>query len=455
MAEPTEFMGLREAFAHTLRLGGTTLLGDPRRLVAYMLDIADQSRPEVRLAAQQINAELLTPLATASRAPSESSLLRARSHIEEVLIRDRFVSETYALTVADCLAGGFADFVGVSLPAAEGVVSNPVPSTVPNLVPSPAPSTTPSAPSNPAPRIDSSGVAQPPIQTLRPKSSSSASKPQNKAQVTSTRNAVKPYQIIAIAAGKSHSVGLRANGTVVAVGDNYYGQCDVGSWSNIVSIAAADNYTLGLRNDGKVLIAGLDKNAVLFKDATAIAAGGQQVICLTKSGGIESVGVPDWYQRVIKSPNWKHVISLAVGPKHIVGLRTNGTVVSVGIDSGGRTSVTNWKNVNAVAAGKGFTLGLRKDGKVLTTANYMKAAKVEDWRDIVSIDAGTSHSLGVTKAGAVLATGSNSSKQCNVGTWDKIVAVAAGDRHSLGLRADGKVLATGANYRHQCDVSSW
>ena len=39
--------------------------------------------------------------------------------------------------------------------------------------------------------------------------------------------------IVAISAGEVHAVGLKSDGTVVAVGDNYSGQCDVDSWKNI------------------------------------------------------------------------------------------------------------------------------------------------------------------------------------------------------------------------------
>ena len=28
-----------------------------------------------------------------------------------------------------------------------------------------------------------------------------------------------------------HTIGLKANGTLVAVGDNYYGQCNVSAWT--------------------------------------------------------------------------------------------------------------------------------------------------------------------------------------------------------------------------------
>ena len=59
--------------------------------------------------------------------------------------------------------------------------------------------------------------------------------------------------IIAIAAGSEHTVGLRRDGTVVAVGNNEHGACNVNSWTNIVAIAAGDNHTVGLRSDGTVV----------------------------------------------------------------------------------------------------------------------------------------------------------------------------------------------------------
>jgi alpha-tubulin suppressor-like RCC1 family protein len=38
---------------------------------------------------------------------------------------------------------------------------------------------------------------------------------------------------LTIAAGCAHTIGLKLDGTVVAVGDNEYGQCDVGGWCGI------------------------------------------------------------------------------------------------------------------------------------------------------------------------------------------------------------------------------
>ncbi|MBP3967933.1 hypothetical protein KAF80_02595 [Bacillus sp. WL1] len=39
---------------------------------------------------------------------------------------------------------------------------------------------------------------------------------------------VKQWPKDTIAAGCAHTIGLNLDGTVVAVGDNTYGQCDVG-----------------------------------------------------------------------------------------------------------------------------------------------------------------------------------------------------------------------------------
>ncbi|WP_238322818.1 hypothetical protein [Gorillibacterium massiliense] len=62
--------------------------------------------------------------------------------------------------------------------------------------------------------------------------------------------------IIAIAAGETHTVGLKRDGTVVSVGDNSFGQRDVEKWTDIVAIAAGYYNTLGLKKDGTLVIAG-------------------------------------------------------------------------------------------------------------------------------------------------------------------------------------------------------
>ena len=62
--------------------------------------------------------------------------------------------------------------------------------------------------------------------------------------------------MVQLSIGENHTVGLRADGTVTAVGDNYAGQCDVEDWSGVASIAAGESGTAGITEDGRVLLAG-------------------------------------------------------------------------------------------------------------------------------------------------------------------------------------------------------
>ncbi len=61
--------------------------------------------------------------------------------------------------------------------------------------------------------------------------------------------------------GASHMVILYSNGTVVAMGDNWHGQCNVDDWTDIVAIATYKNCTAGLRSDGTAVWTGNYSNA--------------------------------------------------------------------------------------------------------------------------------------------------------------------------------------------------
>jgi hypothetical protein len=50
-----------------------------------------------------------------------------------------------------------------------------------------------------------------------------------------------------VSAGGLHTVGLKSDGSVVAVGDNSYGQRNVGSWADITQVSAGYYHTVGLK----------------------------------------------------------------------------------------------------------------------------------------------------------------------------------------------------------------
>ncbi len=59
-----------------------------------------------------------------------------------------------------------------------------------------------------------------------------------------------------VATGYQHTVELKSDGTVVAVGYNYDGQCNVGGWTDIVQVTAGGSHTVGLKSDGTAVAVG-------------------------------------------------------------------------------------------------------------------------------------------------------------------------------------------------------
>ncbi len=85
--------------------------------------------------------------------------------------------------------------------------------------------------------------------------------------------------MIAVSCGRHHMVGLKRDGTVVAMGSNLYGQCNIDTWHEIVSISCGGWHTVGLKQNGTVvavgrlycLIQGRFLSSSLRKDGMAIS----------------------------------------------------------------------------------------------------------------------------------------------------------------------------------------
>jgi hypothetical protein len=225
-----------------------------------------------------------------------------------------------------------------------------------------------------------------------------------------------------VAVGQQHTVGLKSDGTVIAViGNDYgYGQCNVGNWTDIVQVAADYGHTVGLKSDGTVV-------AVGFNDYGQCDVGG-----------------------------WTDIIQVTAGGYHTVGLRSDGTVVAVGSNGSGQCSVSDWDDIIRVAAGSSHTVGVKSDGTVVAVGyNYYGQCIVDSWTDIVQVAAGSRHTVGLKSDGTVVAVGDNDDEQCDIGDWMDIVQVTTGDDYTVGLKSDGTVAAAGDCTESECDVSDW
>ena len=261
-----------------------------------------------------------------------------------------------------------------------------------------------------------------------------------------------------VAAGIWHTVGLKANGTVVAMGYNDYGQCDVDDWTDIVAIFAGPFHTVGLKADGTVVAVGDNTDGQCevsdWRDIVAISAGYGHTVGLKADGTVVAVGYYNYDQCEVF--DWRDIVAISAGSVHTVGLKADGTVVAVGYNTDGRCNVSDWTNVAAISAGYGHTVGLKSDGTVVAVGdNSYDQCNVSDWRDIVAVSAGKCHTVGLKADGTVVAVGDNEQGQCDVNSWTGIVAVSAGGDHTVGLKADGTVVAVGDNEFGQCDASGW
>ncbi len=264
-----------------------------------------------------------------------------------------------------------------------------------------------------------------------------------------------------LAAGKAHTAALKTNGTVIAVGNNDDGQCNVSGWTDIVAISAGSYYTVGLKADGTVVAVGNNKNRQCdvsdWTDIVAIGAAYNHTVGLKADGTVVAAGV----QCDVSS--WTDIVAISVGYAHIVGLKADGTVVVADnnvptepADRYVKGNVSDWTDIVAISLGRWHTVGLKANGSVVAVGdNSDGQCDISEWTDIVAISAGDSHTVGLKAAGTVVAVGNNNDGQCNVSGWRDIVAVAAGDNYTVGLKADGTVVTVGDNEDGQCDVSDW
>jgi hypothetical protein len=261
-----------------------------------------------------------------------------------------------------------------------------------------------------------------------------------------------------VGAGLYHTVGVKSDGTVVAVGDKTEGQCDVARWTDIIRVAAGGHHTVGLKSDGTVVAVGLNFDGqcdvASWTHITQVAAGLYHTVGLRSDGTVVAVGLNFHGQCDVAS--WTDITQVAAGGYHTVGVKSDGTVVAVGDNADGQCDVASWADITQVAAGDYHTVGLKSDGTVVAVGDKTEGqCDVASWADIVQVAAGGPHTVGLKSDGTAVAVGFNWYRQCDVTGWTDIIQVAGGVVNTVGLKSDGTVVAVGLNFYGQCDVGDW
>ena len=171
--------------------------------------------------------------------------------------------------------------------------------------------------------------------------------------------------VLQMAAGFSHTLALKEDGTVWAWGKNEYGQCGNGTTSstslltqvvgltNVVYISAAYDYSLALKSDGTVWAWGYNCNGQLGDGSTTDRTTPVQVSGLT---GITAIAGGSFHSLALKSDGtvwaWGNNVMGQLGNSSFLFSKTTPGQVS------GLTGIT------AIAGGSLHSLALKSDGTV-------------------------------------------------------------------------------------------
>jgi alpha-tubulin suppressor-like RCC1 family protein len=250
--------------------------------------------------------------------------------------------------------------------------------------------------------------------------------------------------LVLVAAGTSHALALKRDGTVVAWGKYEYGQNPVqqpAGLTNVVGVAAGNSFSLALKNNGTV-VAWSDYGASAtnlpagLTNVVAIAAGYNQAMALRADGSVVTWGNP-----VPQPEGLGPVVQIASGGSHFLAVRAEGSVVAWGDNSYGQTNVpAGLTNVIGVAGSMYHSIAAKADGTVIAWgSNASGQTNVPATAtNIYSVSAGGIHSAARTGCGAVVMWGTANYGITNApADLRGVTSLSAGSMFTTALVGDG------------------
>ena len=276
-------------------------------------------------------------------------------------------------------------------------------------------------------------------------------------------------------AAASHTMVLKADGTVWTWGYNAYGQLGGGTTtnrhtpaqviglSNIKAISAGSYHSLALAEDGTVWAWGYNGEGALGNGTTASSCIPVKVLTGTDSGKVKAISAGTGYSMAIKEDG-----TLWTWGSGSLGQLGNGTnesksyPVNIQIDS--KVKAISAGNANGMALTEGgvvWSWGYGGSGQVGdgTYETRLTPVRLLGLRGVVkAISVGENHSMALMEDGFIWSWGSGFLGDGRVGTFNTpaqisgltgIAAISAGNWQSMAIKTDGSLWAWGTNVNGQ------
>lgn len=230
--------------------------------------------------------------------------------------------------------------------------------------------------------------------------------------------------LCSIAAGYTHLVGLKTDGTVVAAGKNDRGQCDVQDWTDIVCVTAGMYYTVGVKADGTLVYAG-DPSAIgqiEWESTGVVAVSGSDYMLMAL---LEDGSVKTWAANGRSSEGWEDAVQICAGHAGPAALKKDGTVLVSDPDLLDNYEEEDWTGLVRIAL-RGNLIGLKADGTLVSCGYDMDGqCHVTFWEDVVDLYTVSDLSVGVRKDGTLITTGGSTWDIEEIDTWTGILVVGS------------------------------
>jgi len=152
---------------------------------------------------------------------------------------------------------------------------------------------------------------------------------------------------------RSYSLALKNDGTIVAWGNNDYGQCNVPTGITCRSISAGATHCLALKTDGSLVSWGASGsdlcNVPVGNDFIAVSAGPGYSLALKSNGKIIAWGSNNLGQCNV--PTGYYYTAISAGVTHCLALKTDGSVVGWGDNTYGQCYAPLRYDYIAISAG--------------------------------------------------------------------------------------------------------